>query len=54
MSSKAASYYDWTLNFKKNAPNHNSASRIVNETNAIGMKDDEFKAYIKKWKEKNL
>ncbi|MFX0031242.1 MAG: hypothetical protein ACFE8E_02985 [Candidatus Hodarchaeota archaeon] len=51
--SKAVSYYDWTLNFKKNAPNHNSPSSI-DEINAIGMKDEEFKGYLKKWKEKNL
>lgn len=53
MSSKAVSYYDWTLNFKKNGTNHNSFSRM-NNRNAIGMKDDDFKAYIKKWKEENL
>ncbi|MFW9771104.1 MAG: hypothetical protein ACFFFB_04680 [Candidatus Heimdallarchaeota archaeon] len=53
MSSKAVSYYDWTLNFKKNAPNHKSSSH-VNEVNTIGMKDDEFKSYIRKWKKRNL
>jgi len=51
--SKAASYYDWTLNFKKNAPNHKSSSNI-DELNAIGIKDEEFKGYLKKWKERNL
>lgn len=50
MSSKAVSYYDWTLNFKKNAPNHNTVAEI----NSIGMKDREFKDFLRDWKKKNL
>ena len=53
MSSKAVSYYDWTLNFKKNAPNHNSIAEMP-EINSIGMKDREFKDFLSSWKKKNL
>lgn len=53
MSSKVASYYDWTLNFKKNAPNHNLIANKP-KINSIGIKDNEFKDFLKKWKKQNL
>ncbi len=50
--SKAVSYYDWELSFKNK---NESIKDIKNDNfNAIGMSDNNFKDYIKKWKEKNL
>ena len=51
--SKAVSYYDWTLNFKKNAPNHNFSAKKP-ELNSIGLKNSEFKDFIARWKKENL
>lgn len=51
--SKAISYYDWTLTFKKNDTNHNSVSTKP-KINSIGLKESEFKEHLKTWKAKNL
>jgi hypothetical protein len=58
--SKAISYYDWELNFKKRE-NH-SKSNLVNyaslskkdRVNSLGMTNESYKDFMKKWKEKNL
>jgi len=56
MSSKALSYYDWSKGFKKSSVNHdsNEAQLSVEDRNSIGIPDNQFKSYIKKWKEENL
>ena len=56
MSSDVVSYYDWSIGFKKNSGRHNSTekSSSVNGTNSIGIADNEFKSFLRKWKEENL
>jgi hypothetical protein len=48
--SKAISYYDWSLGFKK----FPSKPEAKNNKNSIGIDEDEFKNYLRKWKEKYL
>ncbi|MFW9973253.1 MAG: hypothetical protein ACFFDF_23920 [Candidatus Odinarchaeota archaeon] len=50
--SKAVSYYDWELSFK----NKSEKVQIIqkDEINSLGISDNNFKDFIKKWKEKNL
>jgi hypothetical protein len=50
MSSKTASYYDWSLGFKKSVRNETFQS----DTNSLGINESDFKAYMKKWKQNNL
>jgi len=58
--SKAISYYDWELNFRKKAtlnPEFNikkETMKIKEKTNSLGLADNTFKDFMKKWKEKNL
>lgn len=58
--SKAVSYFDWELNFRKNSQLvHNSeieTKKIINkeEVNSLGISDNKYKDFMKKWKEKNL
>ena len=58
--SKAISYYDWELNFRKKAvlqPNsRNKTGKIINQENinSLGLSDYTFKDFMKKWKEKNI
>jgi len=56
MSSKVVSYYDWSLGFKGN--NTDSTSKILltkkNRLNSIGIANDDFKNYLRKWKNSNL
>lgn len=52
--SKAVSYYDWKLSFQRKA---DSTEESVNEseiTNTLGISDNNFKNFMKKWKEKNF
>ncbi len=50
--SKAVSYYDWELSFKhKNKPSEDSENDNFNK---IGLSNNNFKDFLKKWKEKNL
>ena len=48
--SKAISYYDWSLGFKKYSSNEESEST----TNSLGLDDNVFKEYLNEWKAKNL
>lgn len=54
LMSKAISYYDWELNFKKknflNIPQEDN----IEEVNSLGISKDKFKDYMKKWKSKNI
>ena len=56
MSSKVVSYFDWSLGFRSNS---NENTLKINNTkktnlNSIGMNDDDFKQYLKKWKNRNF
>ncbi len=58
--SKAISYYDWELNFRKKAvlkPNsRNKTGRKISQgkINSLGLSDNAFKDFMKKWKSENL
>lgn len=56
MSSKVVSYYDWSLGFKGNKSDSNSKITITkkNSLNSIGIIEDDFKDYLRKWKNRNL
>ncbi|MFW9822346.1 MAG: hypothetical protein ACFFE4_05400 [Candidatus Thorarchaeota archaeon] len=48
--SKAVSYYDWGLSFKRKV---GAKSDNDNTINSLGMTTNSFKDFLKKWKEKN-
>jgi len=48
--SKAISYYDWSLGFKK----YSSKIESDSTKNSLGLDENEFREYLNKWKEKNL
>jgi hypothetical protein len=50
--SKAVSYYDWELSLKQKS----EFGQIMpkNDINSLGMFENNFKDFMKKWKEKNL
>ena len=50
--SKAVSFYDWELSFKKNASTDQKISD--DKMNKLGINDDTFKDFMKKWKERNF
>ncbi len=50
--SKAVSYYDWELSFKSKSDLDQIIQKDV--INSLGMSDNNFKDFIKKWKKKNL
>jgi len=51
-SSNSLSFYDWELTFeKKFKVNPNSKDK---KANSLGIPDNTFKDFMKKWKEKNL
>jgi hypothetical protein len=52
--SKAISYYDWSLGFKKNLSETGKEEFISNHLNSIGLSKDDFKTFLENWKEKNL
>lgn len=56
MSSKVISYYDWSLGFR--GGNTDKTSKITltkkNRLNSIGIADDDFENYLRKWKNRNL
>ena len=56
MSSKVVSYYDWSLGFKGNTTDNNSNIKLIkkNKLNSIGIANDDFKNYLRKWKNRNL
>ena len=50
--SKAVSYYDWELSLK-----HKSEKEQIireNDINSLGIFDNSFKDFMKRWKEENL
>ncbi|MFX1500725.1 MAG: hypothetical protein ACFFDH_07150 [Promethearchaeota archaeon] len=50
--SKAISYYDWQQSIR----NKSKSDKILNQetTNSLGLSENHFKDFIKKWKEKNF
>jgi len=52
--SKAISYYDWSLGFKKTFLETSKDELIPNNLNSIGLPEDDFKSFLESWKEKNL
>ncbi len=55
MSSKAVSYFDWESSFKKKMPISNEYTEEVKEEgNSLGIKENDFRAFLKTWKQKNL
>lgn len=53
--SKAISYYDWELSFKKKDIPNEVDLLIDNETfNTLGIDEGNFKEFLSSWKEKNL
>jgi hypothetical protein len=52
--SKAISYYDWELHFKKkDRLEVVSPIRKKENINSLGISEDEFKQIMKNWKQKN-
>ena len=56
MSSKIVSYFDWSLGFKSNSTDNTLKFKSTKKTNlnSIGITNDDFKQYIKKWKNRNF
>ncbi|MFX1410022.1 MAG: hypothetical protein ACFFA6_06700 [Promethearchaeota archaeon] len=52
VSSNSVSFYDWELSFKKNASTDQKISD--DKMNKLGINDDAFKDFMKKWKERNF
>ncbi len=50
--SKAVSFYDWSLSLKHKSKNNQTLQK--DDNNSLGMSDNNFKDFMKKWKEKNL
>ena len=52
--SKAISYYDWSLGFKKTLSEISKDEFISNHLNSIGLSKNDFKKFLESWKEKNF
>jgi len=52
--SKAISYYDWSLGFKKTLSEISKDEFISNHLNSIGLSENDFKTFLESWKDKNL
>jgi hypothetical protein len=50
--SKAVSYYDWELSFKQKSEKDQTEQK--ENVNSLGMSNNNFKDFIKKWKKKNF
>ena len=50
--SKAISFYDWSLSLKQKSENDQTLQK--DNINSLGMSDNNFKDFMKKWKEKNF
>jgi len=50
----SSSYYDWELNFKKSQKRGKKSPIKKKRTNSIGITEDFFNDYVKKWKKKNI
>ncbi|MBA7670076.1 hypothetical protein ES703_78219 [subsurface metagenome] len=57
--SKAVSYYDWELQFKKPLSNRSSENLIKRAKNkesfnSLGISNNKYKEFMRNWKQKNL
>jgi len=54
--SKSVSYYDWELSFKKKADPAPIDRSVVKRAsmNSLGIPDNDYKEFMKKWKKNNL
>ena len=54
--SKSVSYYDWQLSFKKKADPAPIDLKVLKKANfnSLGIPDDDYKEFMKKWKKDNL
>ncbi|MFX0004175.1 MAG: hypothetical protein ACFFAA_14520 [Promethearchaeota archaeon] len=52
--SKAVSYYDWELSFKRKTNSNKKSLNNNDSFNALGISDKIFKDFIKKWKKVNI
>ena len=58
--SKAVSYFDWELNFRKKSQSSQisefETKRVIDKekVNSLGIPDNNYKDFMKKWKEKNF
>ena len=50
--SKAVSYYDWELSFKNKFEKDQTNQK--DDFNSLGISDNSFKDFMKKWKQKNF
>ncbi|MFX1310783.1 MAG: hypothetical protein ACFE9M_13085 [Promethearchaeota archaeon] len=50
--SKAISYYDWQQSLRDKPKSKETVDQ--DNTNSLGISGNNFKDFIKKWKEKNL
>lgn len=51
--SKAVSYYDWEQSFKNNSELEIESYK-KEKTNSLGISEEFFKDFMKKWKNKNF
>ena len=55
MSKVAVSYFDWEQTFKGKSLISNKLYIAKSKNiNSLGIKDNEFKDFLKKWKENNI
>ncbi len=58
--SKAVSYFDWELNFRKKPLSNHSSENITKRArnkencNSLGISDKKFQEFMKGWRETNL
>lgn len=52
--SKAVSYYDWKLSFQRKIDTKEDELNVNKPVNTLGISENNFKDFIKNWKEKNL
>ncbi|MFW9876487.1 MAG: hypothetical protein ACFFG0_25620 [Candidatus Thorarchaeota archaeon] len=52
--SKAISYYDWKLSFNKKINSDENTLDDNELLNTLGISENNFKNFMKKWKEKNF
>ena len=50
--SKAVSSYDWELSFKNKS--EKDQTNLKDDINSLGITDNSFKDFMKKWKKMNL
>jgi hypothetical protein len=54
MSKAVVSYYDWELSFNKKIDSYKDDLNDNEPVNKLGISENNFKNFIKKWKEKNF